>query len=89
MLLLLKKLQNLLDCLFSCIKLQFIAFSRGPFASITDKKFVNWTLRVASVHGQKAPLPFIKSVEVKLLKRTHSADHFFAAIFHALHDVLV
>ncbi|XP_044473318.1 NAD-dependent protein deacetylase SRT1-like [Mangifera indica] len=29
-----------------------------------DKKFVNWTLRVGSVHGQNAPLPFIKSVEV-------------------------
>ncbi|XP_044487592.1 NAD-dependent protein deacetylase SRT1 [Mangifera indica] len=29
-----------------------------------DKKFVNWTLRVASVHGQNVPLPFIKSVEV-------------------------
>ncbi|XP_015900384.3 NAD-dependent protein deacetylase SRT1 isoform X1 [Ziziphus jujuba] len=32
-----------------------------------DKKYVNWTLRVASVHGQKAPLPFIKSVEVSFL----------------------
>jgi mono-ADP-ribosyltransferase sirtuin 6 len=31
---------------------------------ITDKKFVNWTLQVASVHAQKAALPFIKSVEV-------------------------
>ncbi|KAL5737355.1 hypothetical protein ACOSP7_030116 [Xanthoceras sorbifolium] len=29
-----------------------------------DKKFVNWTLRVASVHGPNAPVPFIKSVEV-------------------------
>lgn len=89
MLLLLKKLQNLLGCLFSCIKFQFIGFSQGPFASITDKKFVNWTLRIASVHGHKVPLPFIKSVEVKLLKRTHSADHFSTAIFHALHDVLI
>ncbi|PON94011.1 Sirtuin family [Trema orientale] len=34
-----------------------------------DKKFVNWTLRVASVHGQKAPLPFIKSVEISFLDR--------------------
>lgn len=30
----------------------------------SDKRFVNWILRVASVHGQKAPLPFIKYVEV-------------------------
>ncbi|XP_041996275.1 NAD-dependent protein deacetylase SRT1-like [Salvia splendens] len=29
-----------------------------------DKKYVNWTLRIASVHGKQAPLPFIKSVEV-------------------------
>ncbi|KAJ4725289.1 NAD-dependent protein like [Melia azedarach] len=29
-----------------------------------DKKFVNWNLRIASIHGQSAPLPFIKSVEV-------------------------
>lgn len=34
------------------------------FSFVADKKFVNWTLRVLSVHGQKAPLPFIKSVEV-------------------------
>lgn len=29
-----------------------------------DKKYVNWTLRIASVHGKQAPLPFIKSIEV-------------------------
>ncbi|CAM8888413.1 unnamed protein product [Rhodiola kirilowii] len=29
-----------------------------------DKKFINWILRVTSVHGLKAPLPFIKSIEV-------------------------
>ncbi|KAK4355165.1 hypothetical protein RND71_024136 [Anisodus tanguticus] len=29
-----------------------------------DKKYVNWTLTVTSVHGNRAPLPFIKSVEV-------------------------
>ncbi|CAH9076161.1 unnamed protein product [Cuscuta europaea] len=29
-----------------------------------DKKYVNWTLRLTSIHGKKAPLPFIKSVEV-------------------------
>nr|XP_029145929.1 NAD-dependent protein deacetylase SRT1 isoform X3 [Arachis hypogaea] len=28
-----------------------------------DKRYVNWTLQVASAHGQKATLPFIKSVE--------------------------
>ncbi|KAL6570860.1 ditrans,polycis-polyprenyl diphosphate synthase [Orobanche gracilis] len=29
-----------------------------------DNKYVNWTLRIASVHGKQAPLPFVKSVEV-------------------------
>ncbi|CAI9088220.1 OLC1v1022497C1 [Oldenlandia corymbosa var. corymbosa] len=29
-----------------------------------DEKFVNWNLRVESVHGNKAPLPFVKSIEV-------------------------
>ncbi|KAG8365155.1 hypothetical protein BUALT_Bualt18G0074900 [Buddleja alternifolia] len=29
-----------------------------------DKKYVNWTLRISSVHGKQAPLPFVKSVEV-------------------------
>ncbi|GAV68817.1 SIR2 domain-containing protein [Cephalotus follicularis] len=29
-----------------------------------DKRFINWNLRVASVHGQKSLLPFIKSIEV-------------------------
>ncbi|KAK6947082.1 Sirtuin family [Dillenia turbinata] len=29
-----------------------------------DRRYVNWMLRMASVHGQKAQVPFIKSVEV-------------------------
>ncbi|CAA0832467.1 NAD-dependent protein deacetylase SRT1 [Striga hermonthica] len=29
-----------------------------------DKKYVNWALRIASVHAKQAPLPFVKSVEV-------------------------
>lgn len=29
-----------------------------------DKRYVNWTLRIASIHDKKALLPFIKSVEV-------------------------
>ena len=38
--------------------------SHSSFTCITDKRYVNWTLQVASAHGQKATLPFIKSVEV-------------------------
>lgn len=30
----------------------------------SDKRFVNWTLRLASAHDKKAHIPFIKSVEV-------------------------
>lgn len=48
------------------VKLLFLAFLHHPFTCFTDKRFVNWILRVASVHGQKAPLPFIKYVEVNL-----------------------
>jgi mono-ADP-ribosyltransferase sirtuin 6 len=29
-----------------------------------DQRFINWTLRVASVHGLTSQLPFIKSIEV-------------------------
>ena len=32
-----------------------------------DKTNVRWTLRLTSIHGQKAPLPFVKSVEVEIL----------------------
>jgi len=31
---------------------------------MADKRYVNWTLQIASVHGQRAALPFIESVEV-------------------------
>ncbi|KAI4306222.1 hypothetical protein L6164_029515 [Bauhinia variegata] len=41
-----------------------------------DKRYVNWTLQVVSVHGQKAALPFIKSVEVSFLDK----EDFKAAI---------
>ncbi|KAF7831269.1 NAD-dependent protein deacetylase SRT1 [Senna tora] len=34
-----------------------------------DRRYVNWTLQVASAHGQKALLPFIKSVEVSFLDK--------------------
>lgn len=34
------------------------------FISVTDQRYINWTLRVASVHGLTSQLPFIKSIEV-------------------------
>lgn len=32
--------------------------------SVTDQRYINWTLRVASVHGLTSQLPFIESIEV-------------------------
>jgi mono-ADP-ribosyltransferase sirtuin 6 len=44
--------------------LGFIALTHMFFISVTDQRFINWTLRVASVHGLTSQLPFIKSIEV-------------------------
>jgi mono-ADP-ribosyltransferase sirtuin 6 len=33
------------------------------------KKCVRWTLRVTSIHGLRAPLPFIQSIEVSFPER--------------------
>lgn len=35
----------------------------------SDKRYINWNLRVESVHGHRAPLSFIKSVEVSFADR--------------------
>ncbi|KAF8031718.1 hypothetical protein BT93_D0821 [Corymbia citriodora subsp. variegata] len=43
-----------------------------------DEKYVNWMLRLASIHGQKAPLPFIKSVEITFLDE----EKYKAAVLH-------
>ncbi|XP_062169613.1 NAD-dependent protein deacetylase SRT1 isoform X2 [Alnus glutinosa] len=43
-----------------------------------DKKYVNWTLQVASIHGHRALLPFVKSVEVSFLDK----QDYKAAILH-------
>ncbi|XP_071730063.1 NAD-dependent protein deacetylase SRT1-like [Rutidosis leptorrhynchoides] len=32
--------------------------------SVSESKYTKWSLRVISAHGEKAPLPFIESVEV-------------------------
>lgn len=49
---------------FFRIDLLQITLTQGLSA---DKIYVNWLLRIGSVHGQKAILPFIKSVEVSFL----------------------
>ncbi|KAE8125374.1 hypothetical protein FH972_020190 [Carpinus fangiana] len=43
-----------------------------------DKKYVNWTLQIASIHGHRAPLPFVKSVEVSFLDK----QDYKAAMLH-------
>ncbi|KAJ6754063.1 putative proteinD-DEPENDENT PROTEIN DEACETYLASE SRT1 [Salix purpurea] len=43
-----------------------------------DERYVNWNLRVASVHALKAPLPFIKSIEVSFA----DAQKYKAAVLH-------
>ncbi|XP_048498419.1 NAD-dependent protein deacetylase SRT1 isoform X1 [Beta vulgaris subsp. vulgaris] len=35
----------------------------------SDKRYMNWNLKIESVHGYKAPLPFVKSVEVSFADR--------------------
>ncbi|XAR56794.1 hypothetical protein NMG60_11037390 [Bertholletia excelsa] len=58
---------------FIRIDLLQIIFTQGLSL---DKRRVNWTLRVASVHGKKAPLPFIRSVEVSFPKGQNMKDAF-------------
>nr|XP_043607016.1 NAD-dependent protein deacetylase SRT1 [Erigeron canadensis] len=36
----------------------------------SDERFVNWTLRIASIHDKRAVIPFIKSVEVSFSDQT-------------------
>nr|XP_029116520.1 NAD-dependent protein deacetylase SRT1 isoform X3 [Elaeis guineensis] len=44
--------------------------SSSSVSLIPQKKtYVKWNLRIASVHGQRAPLPFLKSVEVSFPER--------------------
>uniref|UniRef100_A0A5B7A865 NAD-dependent protein deacetylase SRT1 n=2 Tax=Davidia involucrata TaxID=16924 RepID=A0A5B7A865_DAVIN len=67
------------------LNLQIPPFVRIDFLQIIftqalslDKRYVNWTLKVASVHGKRAPLPFIKSVEVSFSERQNMK----AALLH-------
>ncbi|KAI6688711.1 hypothetical protein NL676_025539 [Syzygium grande] len=67
------------------LNMQIAPFVRIDFVQIIltkalsgDEKYVNWMLRLASIHGQKAPLPFIKSVEVTFLDE----EKYKAAVLH-------
>ncbi|KAJ3677535.1 hypothetical protein LUZ60_003259 [Juncus effusus] len=49
------------------IRIDYVCISISH--STKKKANVKWILRVASIHGQKAPLPFLKSVEVSFPSR--------------------
>ncbi|XP_073113384.1 NAD-dependent protein deacetylase SRT1 isoform X3 [Elaeis guineensis] len=49
------------------IRIDFVQLSLSH--SPKKKTYVKWNLRIASVHGQRAPLPFLKSVEVSFPER--------------------
>ncbi|KAK9285450.1 hypothetical protein L1049_024643 [Liquidambar formosana] len=51
------------------VRVDLFQISLTQLPRLSEKKYVKWTLRVASVHGQRAPLPFIKSVEVSFSDR--------------------
>ena len=48
-----------------CLPLFFLSYLN--YGVITGNRTVHWTLHVSSSHDRRAPLPFIDSVEVKLL----------------------
>ncbi|KAG1327444.1 NAD-dependent protein deacetylase SRT1 [Cocos nucifera] len=49
------------------IRIDFVQLSLSH--SPKKKTYVKWNLRIASIHGQRAPLPFLKSVEVSFPER--------------------
>ncbi|XP_038973347.1 NAD-dependent protein deacetylase SRT1 isoform X2 [Phoenix dactylifera] len=49
------------------IHIDFVQLSLSH--SPKKKTYVKWNLRIASIHGQRAPLPFLKSVEVSFPER--------------------
>ncbi|KAF5202416.1 Nad-dependent protein deacetylase srt1, partial [Thalictrum thalictroides] len=46
------------------VRIDVVQIIFKQFARRTDKKYVKWSLMIASVHGQRAPLPFLQSVQV-------------------------
>ena len=60
--------------LYICVCVRVcVCVLHGLLTCIADERYVNWTLQVASVHGQKAALPFIESVEVNSYAESLSA----------------
>ncbi|XP_073010834.1 NAD-dependent protein deacetylase SRT1 [Typha latifolia] len=57
------------------LNLQIPPYIRVDFVQLSilhspkKKTYVKWTLRITSIHGQRAPLPFLKSVEISFPER--------------------
>ncbi|KAK9152390.1 hypothetical protein Syun_010699 [Stephania yunnanensis] len=51
------------------VRLDLFQVNLKLFHRNAERKYVKWTLRVASVHGQRAQLPFLSSVEVSFPER--------------------
>ncbi|KAL6660444.1 hypothetical protein ACP70R_001990 [Stipagrostis hirtigluma subsp. patula] len=59
----------------SMLNLRIPPYIRTDFVQLSlrhslKKKCVRWTLRVTSIHGLRAPLPFVKSIEVSFPERS-------------------
>ncbi|KAI8009076.1 NAD-dependent protein deacetylase SRT1 [Camellia lanceoleosa] len=63
--------------LFQIIFTEFQAFS--------ERKYAKWSLKVTSVHGERAPLPFIISVEAQLDSLNHDKN----VVIQKLRDVAI
>ncbi|XP_010252773.1 PREDICTED: NAD-dependent protein deacetylase SRT1 isoform X1 [Nelumbo nucifera] len=51
------------------VRVDLLQISLSQFSRSTEERYVKWTLRISSVHGQKAPLPFLESVEISFSDR--------------------
>ncbi|KAA8526626.1 hypothetical protein F0562_008171 [Nyssa sinensis] len=51
------------------VRVDHFQISFTQFRRLTEKKYAKWALRVTSVHGDRAPLPFIKSVQISFSER--------------------
>ncbi|KAI3782979.1 hypothetical protein L2E82_13040 [Cichorium intybus] len=49
----------------------------SPDHFYADERYVNWTLRITSIHDKRALIPFIKSVEASSDSLKRDKDHVF------------
>ncbi|XP_042478415.1 NAD-dependent protein deacetylase SRT1 isoform X1 [Macadamia integrifolia] len=51
------------------VRIDLVQISLSQIPRSMGNKYIKWSLRISSTHGQKAPLPFLKSVEVSFPER--------------------